>query len=227
MESKTGRRKVTNAFTLAEVLVTLGIIGIVAAMTLPVIIGEYKKSQTVNQLKKVYSAFLQSVELSKSEYGDVNYWDWDLNAADFFKKYLGRSFNTIEVCDDDSCWNNATYLLSGSKYTGNTNNVSFKVLDGTVVFIEKQDDNHQHIWVDLNGLNKPNTFGKDIFILTLVKDSLNDSIHVISKPGIYMYGHGLSREKVISSHCLKNNTGYACGQLILMDGWQISNDYPW
>ena len=42
------------AFTLAEVLITLGIIGIVAAMTLPTLIGKYQKKQTVTQLKKAY-----------------------------------------------------------------------------------------------------------------------------------------------------------------------------
>ena len=41
-------------FTLAEVLITLGIIGIVAAMTLPALVGKYKKQQTVAQLQKVY-----------------------------------------------------------------------------------------------------------------------------------------------------------------------------
>ena len=42
------------AFTLAEVLITLGIIGIVAAMTLPILIGKYQKMQTATQLKKAY-----------------------------------------------------------------------------------------------------------------------------------------------------------------------------
>ena len=42
------------AFTIAEVLITLGIIGIVAAMTLPVVIGNYQKKVTVEKLKTVY-----------------------------------------------------------------------------------------------------------------------------------------------------------------------------
>lgn len=41
------------AFTMPEVLITLGIIGIVAAITLPALIGKYQKIQTINQLKKV------------------------------------------------------------------------------------------------------------------------------------------------------------------------------
>ena len=44
--------KMQIAFTLSEVLITLGIIGIVAAMTLPALIGNYQKHVTVNKLKK-------------------------------------------------------------------------------------------------------------------------------------------------------------------------------
>lgn len=72
-------------FTLAEVLITLGIIGVVAAMTLPALTGKYKRIQTVAQLKKVYSSLLQSVEVSKSEYGDIINWDWSLNGTEFLK----------------------------------------------------------------------------------------------------------------------------------------------
>ena len=44
-----------NAFTLAEVLITLGIIGVVAAMTMPSLIASHKEKETVSKLKKVYS----------------------------------------------------------------------------------------------------------------------------------------------------------------------------
>ena len=49
------------AFTLAEVLITLGIIGVVAAMTLPTLVGEYQKKQTATQLKKFYSIMQQAI----------------------------------------------------------------------------------------------------------------------------------------------------------------------
>ena len=60
-----------SAFTLAEVLITLGIIGVVVALTIPVLVGNYKKVQTVAQLKKVYSAMQQSVQIAQNEYGDI------------------------------------------------------------------------------------------------------------------------------------------------------------
>lgn len=54
------------AFTLAEVLITLGIIGVVAAMTLPSLVGNYKKKQAVTQLQKVYTVLNQALRQSEA-----------------------------------------------------------------------------------------------------------------------------------------------------------------
>jgi len=66
-----------NAFTLAEVLITLGIIGVVAALTMPSLITNYQKKQTVVRLQKAYSALSQAVKLSQAQNGDVQDWNWD------------------------------------------------------------------------------------------------------------------------------------------------------
>ena len=63
------------AFTLAEVLITLGIIGIVAAMTLPALINNYRKTVTVNQLKVAYSIMAQALTMAQKDYGDMTYWE--------------------------------------------------------------------------------------------------------------------------------------------------------
>ena len=62
------------AFTLAEVLITLGIIGVVAAMTLPALITNYKEKQTVSQLKKFYSTLSQAWLMMENEYGSMDEW---------------------------------------------------------------------------------------------------------------------------------------------------------
>lgn len=82
----TGQRKC--AFTLAEVLITLGIIGVVAAMTLPALINNYKKAQTVSQLKASYSILSQAIKLSEVTNGEVKYWNFNLSPEQFFEKYL-------------------------------------------------------------------------------------------------------------------------------------------
>ena len=58
------------AFTLAEVLITLGIIGVVAAMTMPVLIGNYRKNVVENQLKTVYSLISNAVRMAEIDNGE-------------------------------------------------------------------------------------------------------------------------------------------------------------
>lgn len=51
------KRKVQVGFTLAEVLITLGIIGVVAAMTIPTLMTNYQKKSTATQLKKLMQPY--------------------------------------------------------------------------------------------------------------------------------------------------------------------------
>lgn len=60
-----------NAFTLAEVLITLAIIGIVAALTIPALISKHKKTVVVQRLQKISSVLQQAYNLSKVDYGDA------------------------------------------------------------------------------------------------------------------------------------------------------------
>lgn len=50
------------AFTLAEVLITLGVIGVVAALTLPALINKYQKVVIKNRFKKAYSLVSQAIK---------------------------------------------------------------------------------------------------------------------------------------------------------------------
>ena len=78
----------SSGFTLAEVLITLGIIGVIAALTLPNLITQYQKSATVQGLKVAYSLLSQAVQKSVSENGEINEWDYSLSSADFDETYL-------------------------------------------------------------------------------------------------------------------------------------------
>ena len=72
-------RAFNKAFTLAEVLITLGIIGIVAAMTLPALVGKYQKKVTVERLKKVYTVLSQAVLMSVKDHEAIEYWNFELS----------------------------------------------------------------------------------------------------------------------------------------------------
>ena len=60
------------AFTLAEVLITLGIIGVVAALTIPALIVNYKEKEIITKAKKNYSVAMQALQLAQAEYGTPN-----------------------------------------------------------------------------------------------------------------------------------------------------------
>ena len=89
------------AFTLAEVLITLGIIGVVAAMTMPSVIGHYKKQETISKLKKAYTSINQALRMSEIDNGEYEYWDegFGLGAEQYLPKYWLPYFNVLKICN--------------------------------------------------------------------------------------------------------------------------------
>lgn len=75
------------AFTLAEVLITLGIIGVVAAMTLPALVSKYQKQVTVNRLKRSYTTLSQMFNMARKDYGDPNEWSFSFGDYDNGKNF--------------------------------------------------------------------------------------------------------------------------------------------
>ena len=61
-------------FTLAELLITLAIIGIVATLTIPTLIQKYQERETVLRVKEFYSMFSQAYQLAVLEHGTFDKW---------------------------------------------------------------------------------------------------------------------------------------------------------
>ena len=106
------------AFTLAEVLVTLGIIGVVAALTLPSLIEQHKKQVVAAHLQKFYSTMNQALKMAEYENGDKSLWiDRDSSITDsiqrqkvWFEKYLGKDLKIIKT--EYIGWGSTLYYLS-------------------------------------------------------------------------------------------------------------------
>ena len=71
------------AFTLAEVLITLGVIGVVAAITMPTLISNYQKHVTINRLKQTYTILYGAIKRSEADNGDLNLWNFELHDWQF------------------------------------------------------------------------------------------------------------------------------------------------
>ena len=87
-------------FTLAEVLITLGIIGIVAAMTIPNLIQKNYEHQTVTKLKETHSIISQAMRLASEEYGDPSGWEIFGNTEASVIKFMDNLKPFIKIATD-------------------------------------------------------------------------------------------------------------------------------
>ena len=228
------------AFTLAEVLITLGIIGVVAAMTLPALIQKHQKQVTVTSLRKFYSILAQAKQLSEAQNGEMTYWQFPntqtlADVEPFFDKYYRPYMSVINQCKSkQDCL--STYVSSRPVYT---------LKDGMQFMFDPNAQtsdctrNYIYIVVDINGNKAPNKPGRDIFYMD-----------IFPKRGAVMLGQmsemdssfNLGREELkngvsinegrdtacCSEECATPSFKYyTCGALIQADGWEIKDDYPW
>ena len=240
--------KKQTAFTLAEVLITLGVIGVVAAVTMPTLVKNYQKKETVSRLKRAYSEIQQVIKMSELEHGEINSWGVASTAtAEEHRKYLDENFikyfKPLKKCMPASkdCFN-AFVEVFPEKY------VSFISQNGMsyLLWIHNSGSGGW-LYVDIDGPNKgKNASGKDIFGFIMQFDK-NFEINneqgnvVVEKVGVFPLGLGLkrmlSREELISGNseytslnhraCSKEGSKELCGALIITDGWEIKDDYPW
>lgn len=208
-------------FTLAEVLITLGIIGIVAAMTLPALLQKYQDKSDYTHLKKIYSQLLQATMSIEQEYGSISEWNLSSDSQDDaimimnrYKKY----FKEIKTCEEEqsACFPKVTYKTTkGTDYASWHSmpaRASFLLPDGALIMFNSLGNNEVafQIYVDLNGWRKPNQLGNDFFYFYYFKKPK------AVRPG----GWYASEEDKIAnfkSGCLNNN-GYYCTNWLLENG---------
>ena len=205
------------AFTLAEVLITLGIIGVVAAITLPTLIANYQKSV-------YYNSFLKSMNTIENYVRTMCLQDGidDISTCNF-DQYLGnrRNYTTlsnITVYSYNDIVNNnkikKCMLLNNRECNDDRNypiDSGAELLmfaDGTSVFWTDYTIGSEYT-IDTNSPFKgPNTFGRDMFHFHVFNSDY-------TKNGIYWAGTNDSPFKVMGDDCKKNSAGNTCaGKLI-------------
>lgn len=173
-------------FTLAEVLITLGVIGIVAAMTMPTLIQKNQNEVLKNQFKAAYSDLNQAAmmfkvhnDMSVSEYASANGSSKALLAfSKEFKTLLNKQDLNLESLDE-----NGQRIDPYKAYpiTGNVKNAPFFCdISGYITDPQGRilsfDDvpapsvNGPKVCIDINGQKLPNRIGKDIFIFMFTID---------------------------------------------------------
>lgn len=212
------------AFTLAEVLVTLGIIGVVAALTIPALIANHKKQVTVTRLEKFYSVINQAIKMSSLENREPEGWEG------------------VEMLDANSMyiwWNKYMNNYFTSKDVVKTNDgIIITLADGSGFGIYSPASNKREgiSWVhivyciDYKSCKKHlDRSGGKLYPVSL--DGKNTFLFNGSQTDIRTYGSGNDRYVLINETgtsqygCAKSYKAY-CAALIQYDGWKISDDYP-
>lgn len=150
------------AFTLAEVLITLGIIGIIAVLTLPTLITNYNKSVWETRLKKDYTIVSNMCERMLTDENTEQVTELDLY------KHLG-SGNNSDIEGDISRY----VQLSGPVTNSNIQALQGKTMvmsDGSVMYIRRINNVGFGFYVDVNGETFPNVYGRDRFGFNLGSD---------------------------------------------------------
>ena len=206
------RMRINVAFTLAEVLITLGIIGVVAAMTIPTLIANYQEKQTVTKLQKTYSALKNAFEMAKVEHGDYDTWSWNEKPTTngertqyFWDTYILPHLKNKKKCFPitTECVAEGITKLNGSTESVITStHVAFVLYDGTSVYTWTGGDAYYpHVWIfaDINGKSKPNVLGKDIFTMYFSPKNqgykmgaMDENEEFVDSGKLFKPGYGLS-----------------------------------
>ena len=210
------------AFTLAEVLITLGIIGVVAAMTLPTLIAKYQKQVVTTHLKKYYSVMSQAIKLAEAENGDIKYWppqcsDDDSQCfRDWYNKYLDKHIKSIEKDDSDSLWYKVAFA-DGTGFMAYTTPTTLTNHYAHFIFCIKFKQCKKEVYDGQNSfLFSIDNNGKFIASLEEFQNSTRDELLESCSLG--------NRDHPDVSSAGKR---HACARLIQIDGWEIKPDYPW
>ncbi len=165
------------AFTLAETLIVMGVIGIVSALTLPNLNSSTGDKEKVAKVKKIYQNLTDALGRAEGVYGPVSDWPSD-NATAHFSERLQDFLKASKVCSAVTDCFSSKYTALNSETNDVLGNNAVLLADGTAVSFSfnpscsTSNSNSEsspayytcgYIYIDLDGKKGANTFGKDYF----------------------------------------------------------------
>ncbi len=205
--------KKKKSFTLAEVLITLVIIGIIAAITVPVIMANHRKSETTAKLKKFNSTIQNAIKLAETEWG-VPLEEWDVSDMDDGYDYGGDGRYFIKYLAKYIKYNKEYRDYFSDDFPKGCIGLYCVVLDDGMLL--SFDNNDITFFIDINGEKGPNAHGRDQFEYMLP----NSSFYNYKKKNN-------TREDFINDCAEDPALGLTCSYILqLYDAWEIKDDYP-
>lgn len=229
------------AFTLAEVLITLGIIGIVAAMTIPTLIAKVQKQQIESQIRENYSSIVQAMKMAENDdVGAINNLGVNLSSnKTWFETFLAPYMKFEQVCySTGGCWHKygVVKTLKGSAPTYETKvgesdsligfvgiALAFRTAKGAYFNI---DSSSIPVTQDLFGVDATSNTIQFYFDVNGDRkpNIIGKDIYILvydSDKGLVPAGSDRTKEEV-KTNCETGN-GYWCLGYVKDNGWKISD----
>ncbi len=214
------------AFTLAEVLVTLGIIGVVSAMTVPTLMQNYQRKSYVTQLHKFYTELSQALIQYQTDRNAINIQEAGLNSQASAYNFLKSYFKIISDCGADKT---PCFATDYKKVNGTSININsappkniVTLASGQTVGISYSGESYLfELLVDINGQSGPNIQGRDLFELFVYQDGTIDDY---SAEKVTVPLSSDTREARFADGC--NGGGatnyHGCFGKLLNDNWEMT-----
>ena len=156
------------AFTLAEVLITLSIIGVVAAITLPVIINKINDIHFTAQRKKALSVIEQVYLQIYTEQGIYPEDMCSLNDSSCFGKLFTEKLNTVSEIQYVPDNTSRSKCIQAGIQNPRESHYCVVTSDGiSYDFDMEYTGGSPWIYIDVNSVKKPNKYGKDTFCVRI------------------------------------------------------------
>lgn len=214
------------AFTLTELLVALGIIGAIAALSIPSLLNNINARMLTTQLKSTVGSIQQLAtdQLVANKTKDLS--DTDFKSADSL--IVDKNFSIVKKCDTaGECWDQTYKKLSDmsvlnripGKDEGNMTTVKLKngvLLSYKLATSEEFGDEDSAIgifYVDVNGAEKPNILGRDYFAFYVSKKGKIVDNWVINKQD--------PEEDEILGRCKNADVMTGCLTYIQLKNWTM------
>ena len=224
------------AFTLAETLITLGIIGVVAALTIPTLIQSYKKREIETSLQKIYSTVNQAIKRAELDYGEYESWEFTSNASNVFEQYFipYLNINKVEPYKNvyGPCAGRRMYLADGSLLIGRACNffgywIDFCYYPKAKNWISK-DTNTGCINADFGKSSFSFLFSTNLKNMPGMKAIIGSQFmpYVGSDVKEAITAETLTNPKYVYACNKESSTPRQCTALIMLNNWKIPDDYP-
>ena len=210
-------------------LITLVIIGVVAALTIPNLMQKYQEQATIKKVQKFYSTLSNAYSLALKENGTIS--EWNLipytpqGSTDLYNILFKPYFKIAKDCgvnNNGNCidWENYKYLNNNS-VSYNAQFYKITLEDGSAVWFHIASETvatetifKAGVHYDINGINKPNQWGKDVFGFRIVNDGIVPLGLPSGKYALYPFG------STCNTTGSGNNagTGFGCAAWVVYKG---------